>query len=542
MTLAMALKDKFLGRPSVDEESARNSLALPRFSFEGDDRPLVSTERLFREWDENTEYDPGYHNVNAMIRQEQDIIITWDGPHDPRNPLNWSQKRKWVVTILVSLFTFISPFSSTMVTPALPVISDEFDIPEGFMSQLVMTIFLLGYAQGPFVLAPLSEIFGRVTVLQYANLIYLLFNTCCGFAQTKNQMLAFRFLSGLGGAAPQALCNGVLADTWRKEERGKGQAIYGMLTWIAPCVAPICGAYISTGANWRWIFFSTSIFTVLVQVTAFFFLAETFAPAILAKKAKIVRKAMKGIRADIVVRTEYETGDRFSKILRKRLVLPFIMMFTHPATQAPSIYRAYLYGVMYLMLSTFPLVFEEVYDMSTGIASLNYLSLCLGFMIGLQISHPLMDGLYARMKTYYKLEDGLPEFRVPPMLIAGILCPIGLFIYGWTAHYGAHWIAPNIGSVIVAIGLIIGFQCSQAYTTDAYEARYAASAASVGAFLRTMCGFSFPLFAPQMYEVMGLGWGNSLLAFLTLFLALISPVLLWFYGAKLRAMSRRGLD
>jgi len=93
-----------------------------------------------------------------------------------------------------------------MITPALPVIADEFDIPEGFMRQLVMTIFLLGYAQGPFVLAPLSEIFGRVTVLQYANLIYLLFNTMCGFAQTQNQMLAFRFLSGLGGAAPQAVC------------------------------------------------------------------------------------------------------------------------------------------------------------------------------------------------------------------------------------------------------------------------------------------------------------------------------------------------
>jgi MFS family permease len=166
-----------------------------------------------------------------------------------------------------------------------------------------------------------------------------------------------------------------------------------MLTWIAPCVAPICGAYISQGVSWRWIFFATSIFTVSVQITAVFFLDETFAPAILAKKAKIIRKAMKGIRPGIVVRTEYDTSDRFSRILRKRLTLPFIMMLTHPATQAPSIYRAYLYGVMYLMLSTFPTVFEEVYGMSVGIASLNYLSLCLGFMIGLQISHPLMDGV-----------------------------------------------------------------------------------------------------------------------------------------------------
>ncbi|PSN68210.1 MFS multidrug transporter-like protein [Corynespora cassiicola Philippines] len=530
-----------------DEENQDESYALPRFSFEADcdRRPLVSTERLFlRLTDRDTEYDPGQH----LIRQyddDEEFIVTWDGPHDPMNPLNWGWKRKWVATILVSLFTFISPFSSTMVTPALPDITDDLDIPEeGFMQQLVMSIFLLGYAQGPFVLAPLSEIYGRVTVLQYANLIYLVFNTACGFAQTKNQMLVFRFLSGIGGSAPQALCNGVLADTWSKEERGKGQAIYGMLTFIGPCVAPICGAYISINTTWRWIFWSTSIFDVFVQLLALFFLSETFAPAILERKAKKIRQELqkRGGGSHRIVRTEYDSGDRFSKILRKRLILPFIMLFTHPAVQFPSIYRAYLYGVMYLVLSTFPLVFEEAYDQDTGIASLNYLSLCVGFMIGLQISHPLMDKLYARMKIYYGMEEGLPEWRVPPMLLGGILCPIGLFIYGWTAHYEVHWIAPNIGCVILAIGLIIAFQCTQAYTVDAYTAKYAASAAAVGAFTRTMCGFSFPLFAPAMYEKLGLGWGNSLLAFLTLGLAIISPVGLWFYGAKIRAMSTRGLD
>jgi MFS family permease len=184
-----------------------------------------------------------------------------------------------------------------------------------------------------------------------------------------------------------------LADTWRKEERGKGQAIYGILVWLGPCVAPICGAYISQGVNWRWIFYVTSIFTCCVQIFAFFFLKETFAPAILAKKAKTFRKAMKYMRPGIVVRTEIQTGDRLGKILRKQMVMPFIMMFTHPATQIPSLYRAYLYGVAYLMLSTFDLVFEDVYSMSVIHASLNYLSLGAGFMVGLQISRPLMDGV-----------------------------------------------------------------------------------------------------------------------------------------------------
>ncbi|TQS32266.1 hypothetical protein Golomagni_07424, partial [Golovinomyces magnicellulatus] len=279
-------------------------------------------------------------------------------------------------------------------------------------------------------------------------------------------------------------------------------------------------------------------FDVLVQVTAFFFLKETYAPKILADKAKKLTKA-----TGQVYMTEYDQPDKsFGSIMRRRLVLPFIMMFTHPAVQAPSIFRAYLYGIMYLVLSTFPRVWSGIYHMEKGIASLNYLSLCIGFLVGLQISHPLMDKLYARLKAKHGVEEGLPEWRVPPMLLGGILCPAGLFIYGWSAEARVHWIVPNIGCVILAIGLIIAFQSVQAYVVDAYSARYAASAAAVGAFLHTMCGFGFPLFAPKMYDALHLGWGNSLLAFITLVLALLSPILLWFFGARLRQWSRRGLD
>lgn len=92
-----------------------------------------------------------------------------------------------------------------MVAPALDTIAVEFKITSGFEKALVMSIFLLAYAIGPFLLGPLSEIFGRVVVLQCANLVFLVFNTICGFAKTKEQMMAFRFLSGLGGSAPQAV-------------------------------------------------------------------------------------------------------------------------------------------------------------------------------------------------------------------------------------------------------------------------------------------------------------------------------------------------
>lgn len=92
-----------------------------------------------------------------------------------------------------------------MVTPALPKIGDQLSIPEGYKRQLVMSIFLLGYALGPFVLGPLSEMYGRMRVLQCSNFVYLVFNTACGVSRTKEQLLAFRFLAGMGGSAPQAV-------------------------------------------------------------------------------------------------------------------------------------------------------------------------------------------------------------------------------------------------------------------------------------------------------------------------------------------------
>jgi MFS family permease len=92
-----------------------------------------------------------------------------------------------------------------MLAPALPTLKDEFNIESSVTNYLLMSIFLLAYAVGPFVLAPLSEMYGRVVVLQSANLVFLLFNTLCGWSTSKEQMLAFRFLSGLGGSAPQAV-------------------------------------------------------------------------------------------------------------------------------------------------------------------------------------------------------------------------------------------------------------------------------------------------------------------------------------------------
>lgn len=149
--------------------------------------------------------------------------------------------------------------------------------------------------------------------------------------------------------------------------------------------------------------------------------------------------------------------------------------------------------------------------------------------------------LYARFQKRYNTTEGVPEWRIPPMILGGILTPAGLLVDGWAAQARLHFLVPNLGCALLATGLIVAFQSAQAYMVDAYGARHAASAAAVGAFLRTMCGFAFPLFAPAMYGALDLGWGNTLLAGAAAAVAIPSPALFWWYGEKLRGWSKAGL-
>ena len=98
-------------------------------------------------------------------------------------------------------------------------------------------------------------------MLQLANLVYLVFNLACGFATNTGQMLAFRFIAGLGGSAPLGIGAGVLGDLWRAEERGTAAAYYSLGPLLGPAVGPIIGGWVAQKVpvdGYRWIFFSST--------------------------------------------------------------------------------------------------------------------------------------------------------------------------------------------------------------------------------------------------------------------------------------------
>lgn len=122
------------------------------------------------------------------------------------------------------------------------------------------------------------------------------------------------------------------------------------------------------------------------------------------------------------------------------------------------------------------------------------------------------------------------------MFPTAFITPIGLLLYGISAHFKLHWMIPNVGAAIFAMGLILSFQCAQTYIIDSYE-RYAASATGAAAFVRTMAGFSFPLFAPALYDKLGIAWGNAVLAGTAMVICIVVPIIMWKYGEAMRRRS-----
>lgn len=261
-------------------------------------------------------------------------------------------------------------------------------------------------------------------------------------------------------------------------------------------------------------------------------LKETYPPTLLLAKANKLRKET----GNQALHTEFEHPERtLANTLKRSLVRPFKLLGTQLIVQVLAVYMAYLYGIMYLVLSTFPGLWDNQYHESISVGGLNYISLGVGFFFGAQICAPLNDRIYRRLKDKNN-KIGRPEFRIPLMIPGSLLVPAGLFIYGWTAQYHTHWIVPNIGAALFSAGVIIGFQCIQTYLVDAYT-RWAASAIASATVLRSLAGFGFPLFAPYMYNALDYGWGNSLLGFIAVGLGVPAPFLLWFFGSKLRQRS-----
>lgn len=127
-------------------------------------------------------------------------IVGWDSQDDPEMPLNFPRWKKWMLVGLLSAITLLTPFASSILSPGIAKLDEEFGNSNSIVGAMTVSIYLLGYVIGPLFLAPLSEIYGRKVVLGAANVFFCLWQIGCALAPNLPALIVFRFFSGVGGA------------------------------------------------------------------------------------------------------------------------------------------------------------------------------------------------------------------------------------------------------------------------------------------------------------------------------------------------------
>lgn len=381
--------------------------------------------------------------------------------------------------------------------------------------------------RGPLLLAPLSELYGRVIIYNVGNGLFILSTLGCALSTDMNMLIAFRFLSGLFGAGPITIGAGSIADLTTIKQRGTAMSLWSLGPLLGPSIGPIAGGFLAQAAGWRWVFWVLVMTAGVVTIAGLLVLRETHAPTLLQRKTRRLQKES----GNMDLRSKLDSKLAPRALFIRSIVRPAKLLFT-PACFILSIYSAFVYAMIYFMFSTFSFIFEGNYGFSQGTVGLVYIALGIGMMIGLVMQQASGNRIMENLANKRNNGKPKPEYRLPPMIAAGFFVPAGLFLYGWTAQYRIQWAVPLLGTLLVGIGICIINININLYLVDAYTV-YAASALAGSTVLRSIFGATFPLFALQLFDDLGLGWGNSLLAFIALGMWPITLLLFW-YGERLR--------
>ncbi len=441
-------------------------------------------------------------------------IVDWDGPNDSEKALNWTNKKKWSNVAIISSVTFLTPLASSMVAPATPLIMEEFNSTNTTIASFIVSIYILGYAIGPLFLAPCSEIWGRLPVYHVCNFMFVIWTVGCALSPGIASLLVFRLLAGIAGSCPLTIGGGSVADLIVQEKRGGAMALFALGPLLGPVIGPVAGGYLGEGAGWRWVFWLITIAGGVAFSFSVVFMRETYEPVLLERKTKRLRKET----GNPDLRSRLDPGIPTREFFVRALIRPTKMLIFSPIVLLLSIYMAVIYGYLYLLFTTLTLVFEKTYHFSQGAVGLSFLGIGIGSMLGLVIFGVASDKMVKKMSASGEMK---PEYRLPPLVPGSLIIPCGLIIYGWASDKAVHWIVPIFGTLLVGLGLLATFMPIQTYLVDAYN-RHAASAIAANTVLRSLMGAFLPLAGPSMYKALGLGWGNTLLAFIALALSPLS--------------------
>ncbi|TXT13248.1 hypothetical protein VHUM_00615 [Vanrija humicola] len=471
------------------------------------------------------------HPYKGSGTEEDPYIIDWL-PVDPEDPQRWPTVYKWTQIVLASFATLAVALSSSAYTGGIPSLLHDFGGSLRFWTGGV-SLFVLGFAFGPLIWAPTSEVWGRRIIYIITYFFLTLWQGVSVASPNRGSVLVFRGLAGFFGSSPLANAGGTISDILSSKQMGLGMAMFSVAPFLGPALGPITGGFLGEAAGWKWVFGFLTIFCFVVLLALVVMSAETYSPLLLRQRATTLSKATGKVyrfRADAAKPLDVKA------LFIASLARPWKFLFLEPIVLIFSIYIAIIYGILYLNFAAYPIVFSTPKAVggrgwSTGIEGLAFLGIMVGAILSVIATIFITNPQYLRRIKKRGYPE--PEDRLPPAMYGGVFIVIGLAGFAATNGPDVHWIAPIIFGVPFGMGMVILFLAVMGYLVDTYTI-YAASVLAANSVLRSLFGAAFPMFTHDMYDKLGIHWAAALPGFLA-FACLPAPFLFYKYGKTIRA-------
>lgn len=331
------------------------------------------------------------------------------------------------VGLMASLMA-LTALSIDIMLPALPQIKADFDTGGANNQQLVVTLYVLGFAAGQLFYGPLSDRLGRKPVLLFGLGLYALASFFCMIAGTFELLLASRFLQGVANASPRIIAIAVVRDIYGGRRMAEVMSFVMMVFIMVPVIAPSVGGLALLAGSWHFIFGFLTVVSLAILVWMIFRLPETRPPE--AREPLSLTWLLGAFRETVTTR------QTLGYTLAIGTIFGALMSYINTAQQ--------IFMEVYGVGSWFPVLFGCV---AATLALAAFLNSRLVVRIGMRrLSHGALIGFVATAGVHIAWDTLVGQ---PPLPLFIGLMALDLFFFGF--------IMPNFNSIAMEpMGRIAG--------------------------------------------------------------------------------------
>ena len=309
---------------------------------------------------------------------------------------------------LMALLTALTALGIDIILPAMPVIADTFGLKNANDQQLLVTVFMLGFAVGNPVVGPLADRFGRVRPLLVALVLVFVVSLVAAWAPDYTWLLVARFVQGFCSAAARVIPMAIIRDRFGGREMARITSIVMSIFIIVPVLAPSLGGLIVAYSDWKLLFLAISLMALVLFVWSRARLSESLKPE------------------DVVLLNPTALAKTMWSVAGDRLTLGYALA------------QASVLAVIYCYLGSAQQIFGEQYGLGT-LFPLAFSSIAIGLVIASLINSRIVVRLGMRLIgrragfAFMLIAAGhgvLTYFAEPPLMVFIVLIAAKMFLVG----------------------------------------------------------------------------------------------------------------